>query len=89
MTTCATDGYGAINRPYPPGSRSLTQLDLGIMSLFALLVNLMNVFAISPAERSCASALSASLHSLGGYFVVWFELVFKFPLLLLLVFFIQ
>ena len=27
---CAADGYGAINRLYPPGSRSVTQLDLDV-----------------------------------------------------------
>jgi len=27
---CAADGYGAINRLYPPDSRSVTQLDLGV-----------------------------------------------------------
>ena len=27
---CATDGYGAIHRQYPPGSLSMTQLDLGV-----------------------------------------------------------
>ena len=27
---CAADGNGAINRLYPPGSRSVTHLDLGV-----------------------------------------------------------
>lgn len=30
MTTCATDGYGAINRLYPQDSRSVTQFDLTV-----------------------------------------------------------
>ena len=55
---CATDGYGAIHRQYPPGSLSMTLLDLGVNLFDCIVASVILVSGLHHYEKFGKSVFS-------------------------------